>query len=38
VPDPGGTCVAAIRPDAAGIPREHSELRFIWTGERFEAA
>ena len=38
VRDPEGTCVAAIRPRAAGIPEANSELRLVWTGERFEAA
>lgn len=37
VRDPGGTCVAALRPQAAGMPGEQRELRFIWAGERFEA-
>jgi len=38
VRDPGGTCVAALRPHAVGIPREHSEVRLVWTGDRLEAA
>ena len=38
VRDPGGTCVAAVRPGAAGMPREHGEMRFRWDGGRFRAA
>jgi hypothetical protein len=36
VRDPGGTCVAAIRPQVAGIPREDSELHLVWMGDRFQ--
>jgi len=38
VRDPDGTCVAVIRPAAAGPLREHGELRLLWLGDRFEAA
>jgi len=38
VRNPGGTCVAAIRAGVAETPREHSERRFVWTGDRFQAA
>ena len=38
VRDPEGTCVAVIRPAAAGPLQEHGELRLLWLGDRFEAA
>lgn len=38
VRDPGGACVAAIRPQAGGMPQERSEVYLAWTGERFEDA
>jgi hypothetical protein len=37
VRDPGGTCVAALRPGVAGLPREQGELRFRWDGGQFQA-
>ena len=38
VRDPGGACVAAIRPQVASLPTEHSTLRFVWMGDRFQPA
>lgn len=38
VRDPGGTCVAAVRSEVAGMPREQGELRFRWDGTGFRDA
>lgn len=37
VRDPGGTCVAAIRSEVAGIAQERGEVRFEWDGQAFRA-
>lgn len=32
----GGTCVAAFRPKAMGIPRQERHLRYRWNGQRVD--
>lgn len=37
VRDPGGQCVAALRPPAVSIPVQGPHLAYAWNGERIEA-
>ena len=34
VRDPGGQCIAALRPPAVTIPRQGAHLSYVWDGER----
>lgn len=34
VRDPGGECIAALRPPAVSIPKQGAHLSYVWDGER----